>query len=185
MKIRRICLYAGPSSGKSTTSAWLFSELKARTVADQGSLKLELIQEYVKSWAYEHRKPVSYDQYLLMVTQMHWEDLPLRNGTDFIITDSPLLLGITYAKKYNTPGWQNMINIALEFEKTYPSLNIFLDRKDRAYVAHGRYQDINEAKEMDKLIRDMMDEHISNYITFPYTDRPGILKHVLNALDIK
>jgi len=39
----RINFLAGPGAGKSTTTAWIFSELKLRQVS------VELVTEYVKS----------------------------------------------------------------------------------------------------------------------------------------
>jgi len=45
-----INFYAGPGAGKSTTSAKIFAALK-----DRGECA-ELIQEYVKTWAWEGKK---------------------------------------------------------------------------------------------------------------------------------
>ena len=52
----RISLFGGPGSGKSTTAARLFSELKERHYS------VEHVSEYVKSWTYMNRKPKGFDQ---------------------------------------------------------------------------------------------------------------------------
>ena len=82
----RINLLAGPGSGKSTTAAWLFSELKIRHIS------VELITEYVKSWATQKRQVTTFDQVYLFGKQMQYEYRFLNNGIKNVVTDSPLIL---------------------------------------------------------------------------------------------
>ena len=60
----RICLYAGPGAGKSTTAAWLFSQLKMQ------DYDIELVTEYVKQWTYTKRLPVGFEQMLILANQL-------------------------------------------------------------------------------------------------------------------
>jgi len=85
-KIRRICLFGGPGCGKSTTAAYVYSQLKRL------GCSVELIQEYVKAWAYEKREVTSFDQVYLLAKQIRMEDLALRNGVKFVVTDSPVYM---------------------------------------------------------------------------------------------
>jgi len=144
--IRRINLYAGPCAGKSTIAAHVFSHFRAKQV------NIELVTEYVKSWAYEERKITSYDQLYLLAKQLRQEDLILRNGVDLIVTDSPILLSACYAQKYGFPSVSALREIAAEFEKTYPSLNIFIERGRTPYNQSGRYETYEQAVEMDAAI---------------------------------
>jgi len=151
MKIRRICLFGGPGSGKSTTAAWLFASLKMK------HYNIELVQEYVKTWAIENRPPKSFDQVYLLAKQMRKEDIVLRNNVDLIVTDSPVFLSTCYAKKYSSPGWKSLMDLAVEFDGTYPPLNIVIGRDHSSYKpGEGRFQTYEEAVEMDVCIKDTL-----------------------------
>jgi DNA replication protein DnaC len=53
-KIRRICLYGGPGSGKSKLACYLNYMLM--------DYDIDLVSEYIKAWAYEGKIPESLDQ---------------------------------------------------------------------------------------------------------------------------
>ena len=144
----RINLWAGPGAGKSSLASVIFSSLKKEGVV------VELITEYIKKWAYEKKNTSSFDQLYVFAKQLHSEDLILRSGVDHIISDSPILMQTYYAKKYNFPCLNSLIDIAFEFEKKFNSLNIFLDREGVEYQELGRYENFDEAKEADKQIFD-------------------------------
>jgi adenylate kinase family enzyme len=91
--IRRICLFAGPGSGKSTLAAKIFAALKEQQI------QVELINEYIKTWAYTGKVPKSYDQLYVFAKQLNSEDVILRH-VPLLITDSPLLLNSAYPLHY-------------------------------------------------------------------------------------
>jgi deoxyadenosine/deoxycytidine kinase len=130
----RINLLAGPGSGKSTTAAWLFSELKIRHVS------VELITEYVKSWATQKRQVTTFDQVYLFGKQMQYEYRFLNNGIKNVVTDSPLILSAVYADYYypEMKLGQHLLQIMHKYESQYPSLNIYLERRDKLYNQEGR-----------------------------------------------
>lgn len=154
--IRRISLFGGPGISKSTTAAYLFSSFKHISVTTNSGFTSELVQEYVKAWAYEKRCPSGFDQWFLFTQQVRAEELPLKNGVRYIITDSPLILNVFYARKYAVPGWQFLFGLALEFEKKYPSYNLLLERGDRQYVKSGRFETEEEAKDIDKELEEFL-----------------------------
>ena len=174
MKSRRICLFGGPGCGKSTTAAWLFAQLKLKHI------EVELVQEYVKTLAFEGRKPESWDQLWLLSKQMRREDVMLRNGVDVIVTDSPLLLSTCYAMKYNCPGAKHLVAIAEEFDNTYQPLNIFINRGEKAYSQKGRYQSEAEAREMDGVIQGVLAN--KPYHTIKFNDLDSFLKLTLENI---
>ena len=145
-KIRRVGLFGGPGTGKSTMGALLYAHLK------KDHVNVEFVQEYVKSWAYEKRVVSSFDQVYLLAKQIRMEDLVLRNGVDYVITDSPVGMSTCYAQNYGFKEWKSLVEVAKAFEDKYPSLNIFMDRGDMEYQSHGRYQTKQEAIEMDEII---------------------------------
>jgi nicotinamide riboside kinase len=164
--LRRINIFAGPGAGKSTVAAHLFSQLKAAGV------KSEIVDEYVKSWAYEGRKIASYDQVYLFAEQLRREDRVLRHGdqVQVIVTDSPVIMSICYAMKYGFGPWVHLLAIALDFDKKYPSLNIFLDRGDMQYAQDGRYENYEQALMMDNAIKTFLEMHNIPFDKVGYRD---------------
>jgi nicotinamide riboside kinase len=157
--VRRVCLWGGPGSGKSTSAALVFARLKV------AGLNVELVSEYVKAWAYENRKIDLFDQVYIFAKQQRLEDRVLRTPIQAIVTDSPLLMQCVYAKRYNAPCWQELVKIGKVFDSVYPSVNLLLRRVHGEYQQLGRYQDFDEAKKIDAEIKTYLEE-----IDVPYTE---------------
>lgn len=150
-KIRRVGIVAGPGYGKSTLAAELFAHAKHHQATTDNSV--ELVTEFVKPWAHEGRKPTGFDQYFISASQMRAEEIPLRNGVDFIITDSPLVLGEYYAP----PHIRAAVRAANEaFEDQYPSLNLFLDWPRKPFFGIGRFHDADAAADIHQNLQDRM-----------------------------
>jgi len=71
------------------------------------------------------RKTKSYDQLYVFAKQLHAEDFLFQHGVDLIVTDSPLLMQICYARDYDFPACDQLMAIGRKFEIDYPSLNVF------------------------------------------------------------
>ena len=176
----RISFFGGPGSGKSTTAARIYSELKERNYS------VEHVSEYVKSWTYTGKKPKGFDQVYIFGKQLEYEHRFLSNGVKNIITDSPTFLSGFYAKKYNglnmaIPIW----NLCKIYDSEYPTFNIFLERGDKPYHQDGRYQTEEEARQFDS---DMYSDLCNFYKTkqtvkIPYNDKEAILAQVLEVCD--
>lgn len=172
----RINMLGGPGAGKSSTSAWLFSELKAL------NKPIELVSEHVKKWVYINRKVEKWDQCYLWSKQLSAEFVFLNGGKN-IITDSPTLLAPIYARIYypETNMDIHLKALNLSFEEDYPSLNIFLNRNNKPYDSSGRWQTHEQAKEIDKLIQAEITDRPNTFF-FDYNNRPLILSKVLEYL---
>lgn len=175
----RINLFGGPGSGKSTTAAWLFSELK------YAQTSVELVTEYVKVWATQQRKINDFDQVYLFGKQIQYEYRFLSNGIKNIVTDSPVLLSSMYANVYckHLNFAADMEHIADVYEKQFPSINIFLVRGDKPYVTQGRYQTHEQAKEIDALVLETLkrkEKEGLKLVQFSYKDKEAILAYVLS-----
>lgn len=142
--IRRICLFAGPGCGKSTAAASIYHILKNKKVS------CELVREFIKDWAYDGIHPRSLDQFLISSEQIRREDIPLRNGVKYIVTDSPILLSSVYAPPEIAPIIEDMVKVV---DSKYPPLNVFIDRDDSRFKQEGRFQTLEESKEKDQEIR--------------------------------
>lgn len=170
----RISLWGGPGSGKSTCAAYLFSKLK------QKKYKVEFCIEAIKNWAYIGRKTKSFDQLFIFGQQLHSEDLIFQSGLHSV-TDSPLLMQTVYAIKYNFPAYKELIDISLKYEEVNPSINIFLNRGKIPYETIGRYENYEQALEMDNKIKEMLN-HYLKYEIFDTNDFDQILKYVEQSL---
>lgn len=171
----RICLFGGPGCGKSTLASKIFAELKIKGIS------IELISEYIKTYAYSGIKPISFDQCYVFSKQLHAEDLVLRNGVKHLVTDSPILMQVSYAKRNEFLCWNQLLEISKHFESVYPSLNIFLKRNDLEYQTSGRYENHDQARQMDEKIIDMLDS-VADYAVFDSKDHAGCLQYVLESL---
>jgi len=173
----RINLYGGPCSGKSTLAASIYHKLKIENYS------VELIREWIKQWAYEGRKPKSFDQTFVFSNQLYLEDTAIQSGIQHLVTDSPLLMQVCYAKRHKYELWKSLLKHVDAFENKFPSVNIFLDRTGIGYQEAGRYEDESDAIWMDGQMREFLDEHLQNYFVFPTTDFDNILSTVKGFID--
>lgn len=174
---RRICLYGGAGAGKSATAAYIFFELKKR------GYSIEHIHEYVKGWAWQNRKPDSFDQFYINAKQMHYEDRVLRNGCALVVTDSPILLGAVYAEAYSTiAGLANpLLEMVQLYEGKYPAINIFLERVGK-YDEKGRWGNEADALKIDAAILEKLELLDMEFLQTDYTHLDQILKYITSRL---
>ena len=178
----RINFFGGPGSGKSTTTARIFSDLKS------AGRSVEHVGEYVKSWAYQKRDIKKFDQVYLFGKQQQYEYRYLSSGVENIVTDSPCFLSVVYSLKYNQDRRMADALAALckIYDEEHPSVNIFLLRGDKPYVAEGRYQSYEEAKELDQFMFKTLQEYYPfNLIPVDYTNQAEILDIAMTATAFK
>lgn len=152
--IRRICLFGGPGLGKSTLATKIFFTLKEK------NHNVELVSEFIKTWAHEGRKPQSYDQVYVFGKQLHSEDVVLRH-VPIVITDSPILLSSAYSMFYGFGGSEHLTAIARQFELDFPSLNLFIERTVE-YQQSGRYQNYDKAVEFDGFLQEYLENNLES-----------------------
>lgn len=172
---RIICLYGGPGSGKTTTCAGLFYKLKLL------NFDCEMNREYIKDWVWEDRKVQKGDQPYFFSKMARKERVYMEKGLDFIITDSPLVLthfyGLKYdetEKKYNTSLMMLANHHQICKDNGYKVDHYFLNRV-KPYNPNGRYQAEDEARLVDKELKEML-----NSLRIKYQEVDGDS----NAVDI-
>ncbi len=167
-----INFYGGPGTGKSTSAAMVFSELK------QAGVNCELVQEYVKQWAWEERKPVSLDQFYFFGKQSR-KEYSLFGRVETIITDSPVSLCAYYCKVFGT---KEQADLFIEMTKTYYSLaakqgndyqHVWL-RRVKPYNPKGRFQNEQEARDIDVDMKDFLTNTLGLRLTEVDGSREGI-----------
>lgn len=168
----RVNFFGGANTGKSTTAPGVFSALK------KTHFNVEYIPEYIKLWAYQGKVPKSFDPFYIFAKHLHAEDNFLQAGVEHIVSDSPLLIQVFYAKKHGFVSWEAMHKTALDFENKYPSLNIFLDRTGIPYNQHGRYETEEQAMVIDQEMKELLDYSKVPYTLFKTVDEIGITEFV-------
>ena len=143
-----INFYAGPSVGKSVAAADVFAHLKKL------GENAELVQEYIKQWAWEDRTPVTNDQFYIFGKQARRE-YTLHNRADFIVTDAPLAICVYYAHVYGSPEFSQVFQDMYKLFRKQAEANgikyvdVFL-RRTKPYQSSGRFQTEQEATQIDK-----------------------------------
>ena len=149
-------LFAGPGTGKSTTAAGIFCELKNRGIC------AELALEYAKDKVWEDSLRTLENQIYVFGKQHHriWR---LLGKVPVIITDSPLLLSLYYGNEESN----TFHHLVLEQHRKLWCFNVFLLR-EKEYEQAGRLQTEAQAKVIDNLLRQML--HLNDV---PYDECPA------------
>lgn len=151
-------LFAGPGTGKSTMAAHVFALLKWQGV------NCELAPEYAKDKTWEKSLGVlAHQQY---VFGKQWFRIARLEGqVDVVVSDSPLLHSLVYGAGHNSPEFTAYV--LSEHERRW-NYNVFLERV-KPYNPSGRNQDEDEAKVLDRRIRDTLDLVGVDYDTYDGT----------------
>lgn len=144
-----INLWGGPGIGKSTTAAGLFYAMK------QAQLNVELVTEYAKDALWERRQNLFDDQIYIFAKQQRRISRLKGHGIDWVITDSPIPLGLVYAKldEYGS----SFPNLVMQVFDQYTNYNFVLGR-NWTYNPIGRNQkNEEEAKVFDQKVKALLD----------------------------
>lgn len=143
-----INFFAEPSAGKSTTAAGLFFLMK------RAGLNVELVNEYAKTLVWSGRIKTFSDQLYITAKQNHKLEM-LRGQVDYVISDSPLILGIVYKGQNTVPSFNSLVKETFD---TYDNFNIFLSRSKK-YNPIGR----NENEEQAKSVREKIEKALNDF----------------------
>lgn len=146
-----INLYGEPSSGKSTLATEIFFNIKRL------GYSTEIVREIIKEWAWTGRKISAFDQFYITATQAQLESL-LYGKVDFIITDSPMLMGSFYEKYYHKdsialPACLKLIQRAESLGVTFHN---FVLKRNKPYETEGRYETEEQASQIGEFIRQQL-----------------------------
>lgn len=148
-----INLWNGPGAGKSTTAAGLFYYMKT------AGKKVELVTEFAKELVYEEDASRIRNSLVLLGEQtlrLHRLD----GKVDYAITDSPLPLNAVYARPpFDQPWFFTACNEAF---RIYDNVNYLIQRV-KPYQAYGRYQNEEQARELDKIVEAKLAEVADEY----------------------
>ncbi len=161
-------LVGGPGTGKSTTAAGLFFELKS------AGFNAEYVSEYAKDAVWGQATHTLNNQIYVFGKQQHrlWR---LQGQVDVVVTDCPLILSMYYGAHMK----ESFHNLVLDTFHEFNNYNVFLERK-KAYNPKGRVQTEAKARDIDFQLRDLMWNNNIEFDTYPATyDTPNLLKNVI------
>lgn len=151
-----INFFGGPGIGKSTQSAELFTLMK------KNHMDVELTFEYPKIVAWEENYSAIKDQ-LFITANQHRNISRLYGKVKYIIVDSPIILGTVYKDLYSDePEYpasyydENFDVFIVNLFKKYNNFNILLKRDDSTYDENGRFQNLEQSKQIDQTIKDKL-----------------------------
>jgi len=148
-----ICFFGGPGSGKSTVALEIAAYLK----------RLHLVTEYIHEEAKDHTYSKNFialsDQLYLLANQHHKLWRLAKNDIEYIVTDSPIILGLTYFNETSKYDFEIFQAMAMDCWSQYHNINIFMNRQDSLYQEYGRSQNLDESKQIDTNIRSMLESH--------------------------
>lgn len=169
-----INLWSGPCTGKSTTASGLFYEMKKM------HLNVELVTEYAKDLTYDRRFNILEDQIYVFAKQQRRIARLLDHNIDWVITDSPIPLGLCYVREGALST--NFYNLVIEVFNNYENHNYVL-RRNVPYTPVGRNQTEEEAKEFDKKATNLLKTY-----NIPYSEIVGgepAVTTILENLNLK
>lgn len=149
-------LFAGPGTGKSTAAAYIFSRLKMK------GIEAEIVTEYAKDKTWEANNEAFKCQLYINAKQAY-RISRVYGKVDVIITDSPILLGAVYCA-----GTEYIRQASIGEDAKYTNRYDILLKRDPQYKynPNGRNQDENGALELDKQIKNIIEERNLPYDTF-------------------
>ncbi len=152
MESKIINFFGGPGIGKSTQASGLFTEMKKH------HMNVEYTYEFPKEVAWEGNISQLKDQFFITANQ-HRNISRLYGKVEYIIVDSPIILGCFYEQRYGNDypasfySSTGLSKFLWDLFKQYNNVNILLTRNNESYDTSGRLQNLQEAQEIDEDIK--------------------------------
>jgi hypothetical protein len=167
-------LFGTPGSGKSSGSAYIFSQLK------KNGINAELVTEFAKDKVWEESKEVFNNQAYIFGKQ-YFRISRCQNKVDVIVTDSPLLLSAFY--NHDETLGETFNQLVVNVFNSYNSMNYFLLR-DKPYNPIGRFQTEEESNNLIVPMKKFLNKYNIDYSIKKgnFEDYDKIVEEILEAL---
>lgn len=146
-----INIIGGPGCDKSLYSSAIILNLNLRQKS------VEQIPDYAKSLVWQKDFESLKNQY--QIAQRQFEMIDLLDGqVQYLVTECPLPQVLYYNENYA----DNICDVAktrlhiLEWYQRHDNLNILVERGDKKYSHTGRFQDEEQAREIDKALKKIL-----------------------------
>lgn len=153
-------LFAGPGAGK-TTCAWEIAEKLKKL-----GYVTEYVSEYAKELVWDGRTDLLdgtvAHQRMLCDEQVRRVDR-LIGKVDFVVTDAPVLLNLSYLKEQSAAYEQEV----LQRFNAHHNFCVFIERGKR-FEKEGRIHDEQQSRQLDQSIKDMLETNDIYYGIYDY-----------------
>ena len=157
-----INIIGGPGCDKSLFSSAIILNLNLRQKS------VEQIPDYAKSLVWQKDFESLKNQYQIAHRQFQMIDL-LDGQVQYLVTECPLPQVLYYNESYS----ENICDVAktrtqiLEWYKRHDNLNILVERGNKKYSHIGRFQDEDQAREIDAALKKILLREGIPFTTLP------------------
>jgi hypothetical protein len=142
---------------------------------------VEYIQEYAKDLVYGNDFTKLSDQ-LHILGEQHHRIVRLKSAVDYLIHDSPFILGLAYISEDNHLPINLFEQLVIELFTSYDNINILLIRNvDIKFQQTGRLTDANDSMAKDVEIKQILDKHNIQYHELIVND--NIIKDIMDIIN--
>lgn len=152
-KLTVINLFGGPGCGKTLLAFELTRHIRLL------GRSVEYVSEYAKELTFEERHAMLTEQDFIFAEQNN-RLRRLVGQVDFVVIDSPLLMGLVYC---HSDFPQSFYPFVVDAYNSYNNINILLKRSFD-YDPIGRNQTEQEAIEKDEAIIRLLNDHVVEYM---------------------
>lgn len=164
--------FGGPGSGKTTSCLDICAQLKKE------GYNAEYVQEVAKELVYDNRMDLldgsEAHQFDMLKEQMKRMDR-LIGQTDFIVTDSPILLNAVYNQEL-TSAYNDMVS---QLHNQYSNFSFFMKRDEKEFQEEGRIHNLEQSRQKDREIKDMLKEREIFYGTYSHETIGVVVKNAV------
>jgi hypothetical protein len=157
-----INIIGGPGSDKSMFAAAIVLYLY------QHGKTVEIIPDHAKGLVWQQNFEVLKNQYF--IAQRQFDMINLIDGqVQFLITEGSLPQVLFYNETYEP----NICDVAktraqiLEWYGMYDNINVLVERGDKRYMRAGRFQEEEQARAIDRGLRELLDREKMPYTVLP------------------
>lgn len=171
-KTKIINLFGAPSAGKSTAAAGIFAELKRRGES------AELVTEVAKELVWNGQTEDLADQFYVTALQNN-RLRRLQGKVDYVVTDSPVILGSVYAQ-YNYCNVPDFHAFLAHVHGGYDNLDVYLPVAEHL-EADGRAHGYSEIPALDAQIKQLLSVISPDHVC---ATRDNVVEIVLNKIEM-
>lgn len=154
METTVIDLFGGPGIGKSVMAAYLYAVMSWR------GLSVELIREYIKTWAWREHAIGEWDEPYILGKQLRYESM-VYGKVKWAVADRPLAMSNVYSILTGDASIKLMVDTLLKRQasRNVKHVNFMLKRVHK-YQKQGRFHSEEEALMIDDLCRKVIPDLI-------------------------